>query len=107
MNRPTLFRTARVTAPNLTSRRPLRRSFSVVLLALALGFFGLLPLASAVTPAPDGGYPNQNTAEGDNALLKLTTGADNTAIGFSRSLAKVIAIFHVILPYDTDEMVVR
>jgi Chaperone of endosialidase len=38
--------------------------------------------ALAVTPPPDGGYPNQNTAEGEDALLSLTTGADNTAVGF-------------------------
>jgi hypothetical protein len=38
--------------------------------------------ARAVDPSPDGGYPNQNTAEGDDALFSLTTGADNTAMGF-------------------------
>ena len=52
-------------------------------LLIALASFALSPTALAVTPAPDGGYPNQNTAEGDNALLSLTTGNDNTAIGFS------------------------
>src|SRR5438132_8397833 len=58
----------------------LRPSFSVVLLALAFTF-ALSPTARAVTPAPDGGYPNQNTAEGDGALLNLTAGVGNTAIG--------------------------
>ena len=48
----------------------------VVLACLALS-----PLAQAVNPPPDGGYPNRNTAEGDDALLNLTTGKDNTAIG--------------------------
>jgi hypothetical protein len=38
--------------------------------------------AFAVDPPPDGGYPNQNTAEGEDALLALTTGFANTAIGF-------------------------
>jgi trimeric autotransporter adhesin len=38
--------------------------------------------ALAVDPPPDGGYPNQNTAEGEDALLSLSTGTDNTAIGF-------------------------
>src|SRR5437763_7183522 len=38
--------------------------------------------ARAVDPPPDGGYPNYNTAEGDDALFSLTTGFDNTAIGF-------------------------
>src|SRR5438094_7071357 len=67
--------------PNLSSHSPLRRSFSVILLATAFAF-ALSLTARAVEPPPDGGYPNNNTAEGDNALLKLTTGTDNTAIGF-------------------------
>src|SRR4030095_5071498 len=41
----------------------------------------LLPKVQAVSPAPDGGYANENTAEGENALYRLTTGGDNTAIG--------------------------
>jgi hypothetical protein len=48
----------------------------------AFAFVTLSPTARAVTPAPDGGYPNQNTAEGEDALFNLTTGIDNTAIGF-------------------------
>jgi hypothetical protein len=35
----------------------------------------------AVSPAPGGGYPGANTAEGDNALFSLTSGSYNTAIG--------------------------
>lgn len=38
--------------------------------------------AFAVDPPPDGGYANQNTAEGEEALFSLTTGTLNTAIGF-------------------------
>jgi hypothetical protein len=45
-----------------------------------------LPLAGhksqAVSPPPDGGYPGNNTAEGQNALLSLTTGVNNTAVGW-------------------------
>ena len=37
--------------------------------------------ARAVSPPPDGGYPNRNTAEGADALFSLTNGANNTAIG--------------------------
>ena len=48
---------------------------------LALGLFAISPAAQAVTPPPDGGYPNYNTAEGDNALFSLTDGASNTATG--------------------------
>jgi hypothetical protein len=44
--------------------------------------FGLAPLAQAVNPPPDGGYPGANTAEGTDALLSLTSGIWNTALGF-------------------------
>ena len=57
-----------------------RRAF--LLIPLALAWLTLAPAARAVIPAPDGGYPNANTAEGTNALLSLTTGSNNTAIGF-------------------------
>jgi hypothetical protein len=50
---------------------------------LTLGFLALSPIAQAVSPAPDGGYPGGNTAEGQNALLSLTTGTYNTAVGLS------------------------
>ena len=53
-----------------------------ILTALALGFFALPQRTQAVSPAPDGGYPGFNTAEGQNALLGLTTGQGNTAVGW-------------------------
>ncbi len=65
---------------NSISLSPLRRVS--LLIPLVFVCFGLSPAARAVLPAPDGGYPGQNTAEGDDALFSLTTGADNTAIGF-------------------------
>jgi hypothetical protein len=52
-----------------------------VFIAFALAWFELAPTTQAVVPAPDGGYPNQNTAEGDEALFSLTTGIGNTAVG--------------------------
>jgi uncharacterized coiled-coil protein SlyX len=49
-----------------------------------LACFALLP-AQAISPAPDGCYPNLTTAEGCGALNSLTTGAGNTGLGW-RSL---------------------
>jgi hypothetical protein len=54
----------------------------LVFIALALACFTLSTTVRAVDPPPDGGYPNQNTAEGENALFSLTTGINNTAVGF-------------------------
>ena len=50
--------------------------------AIALGLLALAPRMQAVIPPPGGGYPGANTAEGQDALLSLTTGGYNTAIGF-------------------------
>jgi Chaperone of endosialidase len=54
---------------------------ALVFVAVVLACFGLSQTAQAVTPAPDGGYPDFNTAEGDDALFSLTTGVGNAAIG--------------------------
>src|SRR5467141_3100698 len=55
---------------------------ALVSVSLLILCFGLLPNAEAVSPAPDGGYPGGNTAEGQAALLSLTSGGFNTAVGF-------------------------
>ena len=51
-------------------------------IALLIACFSLSQNAVAVTPPPDGGYPGSNTAEGDQALLNLTSGSYNAAVGF-------------------------
>jgi hypothetical protein len=48
---------------------------------LTLVCFGILTRLQAVSPPPDGGYAGGNTAEGQDALLALTTGTYNTATG--------------------------
>ena len=55
--------------------------YASILISFVLMCVALLPGAQAVSPAPDGGYPGGNTAEG-HALLHLTTGTFNTAVGF-------------------------
>ena len=52
-----------------------------LLIVFLLTCFALLSKMQAVSPPPDGGYAGGNTAEGQNALLSLTTGTYNTAIG--------------------------
>src|SRR5215471_9143043 len=60
----------------------LRQTTSVFLVAFGLTCFGPPSAVQAVTPAPDGGYPNFNTAEGTNALFSLTSGTNNTTSGY-------------------------
>ncbi len=67
-------------AENSLRRRPLR--YCSVLMALAFALFAVSPASRAVEPPPDGGYPGENTAEGEDALFSLTTGIYNTACGF-------------------------
>jgi hypothetical protein len=54
----------------------------LVLTILCLVCVGPLANVKAVSPPPDGGYPGGNTAEGQEALLSLSTGTFNTAVGW-------------------------
>jgi len=58
------------------------KSQTFVLLPIVIIALALSPQTQAISPAPDGGYPRGNTAEGQKALLNLTTGEYNTAVGF-------------------------
>ncbi len=70
----------------------LKKAAPVFLVALAC--FGLLPTTRAVSPPPDGGYPNFTTAEGTNALQSLTTGSANTAVGWYSLFSSADASFN-------------
>ena len=70
----------------------LKKAAPVFLVALAC--FGLLPTTRAVSPPPDGGYPNFTTAEGTNALQGLTTGSANTAVGWYSLFSSADASFN-------------
>ena len=53
-----------------------------------------LPPAQAVSPPPDGGYTGGNTAEGQDALLSLTTGRYNTAVGLDSLKSNTVGLFN-------------
>jgi hypothetical protein len=60
----------------------LKQTTLQLIVLLSLGCCVAAPFARAVFPPPDGGYPNGNTAEGQNELFSLTTGSFNTAVGY-------------------------
>jgi uncharacterized coiled-coil protein SlyX len=61
---------------------------------IALVWLQLFSNAQAVVPPPDGGYPNLNTAEGQNALFSLSTGSVNTAVGWSSLFSNAVGSFN-------------
>lgn len=66
------------------STNPKFNEGALLLVVLVLGSFAFSPGAQAVSPAPDGGYGNENTAEGQDALFSVTPGGGgDTAIGFN------------------------
>jgi hypothetical protein len=99
------MKTINMTTLNLTnsiSRSPWRGGF--LLIPLVLACFALLPGAQAVTPevlpAPDGGYPGHNTAEGFHALFNRTTGFWDTAIGDSALYHDTTGTLNTALGYN-------
>jgi len=63
----------------------MKTTIQSILIVVTLLFLGLLAQVQALTPSPDGCYPNFTTAEGCDALNFLSTGAGNTGLGW-RSL---------------------
>jgi hypothetical protein len=76
------LKTTTLAVRNSLSSATAKRGFLVIALTLACIALSPTPKAFGVSPPPDGGYLNNNTAEGFDALLSLTSGLDNTAIGF-------------------------
>jgi hypothetical protein len=66
----------------------------LILIALLLACFAIRQSAHAVVPAPDGGYPGFNTAEGQNALFSLTTGVANTGVGWYSLFSNIDGSFN-------------
>jgi len=106
------MKTKNMTTPHLrksTARSPWRCSY--LLIALALACFTLSPLAQAQlpSPTPDGGYPGNNTAEGDGALSSVQinattgTGLDNTALGFDALHSNTTGSFNTATGWDALE----
>jgi trimeric autotransporter adhesin len=59
-----------------------RASFRLALLLIPLAFACFVPAPQTRAACQDACLTNNNTVQGDDALLNLTTGTDNTAIGF-------------------------
>ncbi|MGB8805650.1 MAG: hypothetical protein WCC93_12045, partial [Chthoniobacterales bacterium] len=59
----------------------------MIKVAIVVACCGLCSSIPAVSPAPDRGYPNNNTAEGTDALFNLTTGVGNTATASALSMS--------------------
>jgi hypothetical protein len=76
-----------------------RSRLALLLIPLVFACFGLLPKAQAVNPPPDGGYGppaygTGNTAEGEEALLNLSSGNFNTAAGFRTLFSNTTSNFN-------------
>ena len=72
---------------SLESLLPLCRARLMIKVAIVVACCGLCSSIPAVSPAPDGGYPNNNTAEDTDALFNLTTGVGNTATASALSMS--------------------
>jgi Chaperone of endosialidase len=70
------------------------------MIPLAFAWFIFLPTTRAVDPPPDGGYPVENTAEGEDALFSLTFGTENTALGYHALHECTLGFSNTAVGYD-------
>jgi len=75
----------------------MKKTAPSILIIVSLFCFAALPEAHAVVPAPDGGYLGQNTAEGQAALLALSSGTYNTGVGYFSLLNNTTGSFNTAL----------
>src|SRR2546423_1515479 len=84
--------TLRSTKPN--DRSLLRHGYLLLSLAVGFAWLVLAPAARAVSPPPDGGYPNFTTAEGVNALFSPPPGFAQTRLRFFSLFSNTIGRFN-------------
>jgi hypothetical protein len=65
-----------------------------IIFGVTLAASVFLSEAQAVSPPPDGCYPNFTTAEGCNALRSLTTGTGNTGLGWYSLFSNTVGNFN-------------
>jgi hypothetical protein len=69
-------------------------TYRICFLFLLLACVAFPNHVTGVTPPPDGGYPNQNTAEGEDALFSLDADAAyHTAFGYHANYSVVSASY--------------
>jgi hypothetical protein len=74
--------------------RIMKTRIPLLLITFALVCFTSFQNTQAVSPPPDGGYAGDNTAEGEDALLNLSTGRYNTAVGFAALFSNTTSNFN-------------
>jgi len=80
---------------------PMKTTIPQSLIVTLIVCLGSLQDTQAVNPPPDGGYPNFNTAEGQNALFSLTTGVANAAVGWYSLFSNTDGSFNTALGTGT------
>jgi hypothetical protein len=77
--------------------KTLTKFINAVFAVMTVAIGSLAPNVFGVSPPPDGGYPGGNTAEGQSALLSLSTGGYNTAVGFLSLVSDTTGTFNTAL----------